>query len=72
MRIMILAAGLGKRMLPLTKDCPKPLLKIGKHALIEHHLHRLSAAGFKDIVINVSHHRQMIQDTLGDGQRLWG
>ena len=67
MRIMILAAGLGKRMLPLTKDCPKPLLKIGKHALIEHHLHRLSAAGFKDIVINVSYHRQMIQDALGDG-----
>lgn len=67
MRVMILAAGLGKRMLPLTQHCPKPLLKVGQHTLIEHHLYRLKAAGFKDIVINVSYCRQMIQDHLGDG-----
>lgn len=71
MRAMILAAGFGERMRPLTKHTPKPLLEVGGVALIEHHLRRLAAAGFDELVINVSHLGQQIIDFCGDGGA-WG
>jgi len=67
MKAMILAAGRGERMRPLTDLTPKPLLQAGEHRLIEHHLLRLAGAGFRDIVINVAWLGQQIMDTLGDG-----
>ena len=66
---MILAAGYGKRMLPLTEKLPKPLLHVKGKALIEHHLDNLAAAGFKEVVINHGHLGHMIEDTLGDGHK---
>ncbi len=69
MKAMIWAAGLGERMQPLTLKTPKPLLKIGEHALIEHHLYRLAAAGFKDVVINIHHMAEQVISQLGDGQK---
>lgn len=70
MKTMLLAAGLGARMRPLTDHTPKPLLPVGGRPLIEHHLRRLAAAGFVDIVINLAHLGQQIEDCLGDGARL--
>lgn len=54
MRAMILAAGRGSRLAPLTDTIPKPLIKVGGKALIEHHLDNLQQAGFKHVVVNVS------------------
>jgi len=68
-RAMILAAGLGERMRPLTESCPKPLLEVGGRALIEYHLSALLEAGITDIVINVSHLGDQIERRLGDGAR---
>ena len=67
MYAMILAAGRGERLRPLTDNTPKPLLEAGKQKLIEHHLYALSAAGFSDVVINIAHLGQQIIDELGDG-----
>ena len=66
---MILAAGRGERLRPLTDSTPKPLLKAGSRMLIEHHLHALSSAGISDVVINIGHLGQQIIDQLGDGSR---
>lgn len=71
MKTMILAAGLGTRMRPLTDHCPKPLLDVAGKPLIVRHIERLAAAGFRDIVINTAHLGQMIEEALGDG-RQWG
>ena len=71
MRAMILAAGRGERMRPLTDTCPKPLLKAGGKMLIERHLERLAQAGFDDIVINTAWLGEQIEQALGDGAR-WG
>jgi MurNAc alpha-1-phosphate uridylyltransferase len=68
MKAMILAAGLGKRMRPLTDTCPKPLLAVAGKPLIVHHLERLKRAGFADVVINVSYRGEQIMQALGDGQ----
>lgn len=57
---MILAAGLGTRLLPLTKGTPKPLIKVGNKALIDYHLERLAKAGFRRIVINASYLSEQI------------
>ncbi len=65
--VVLLAAGYGKRMRPLTEHTPKPLLKIGKHSLIEHHLIRLAKQGFKEIVINIAHLAEQFEPALGDG-----
>lgn len=69
MRAMILAAGLGKRMLPLTQDTPKPLLKVGGRALIKYQLARLQAAGIQQVTINHSYLGEQIEAALGDGSR---
>jgi MurNAc alpha-1-phosphate uridylyltransferase len=66
---MILAAGRGERMRPLTDTCPKPLLPVGGKPLIAWHLERLAAAGFSEVVINHAHLGALIQETLGNGQR---
>ncbi len=71
MKAMILAAGRGERMRPLTDHTPKPLLKVGGKALIVWHIERLAQAGFRDIVINHAHLGQQIEATLGNGQQ-WG
>jgi len=66
---MILAAGRGERMRPLTDHTPKPLLKAGGKTLIEHRVESLAAAGFRDLVINHAHLGVQIESTLGDGER---
>lgn len=71
MKAMILAAGRGERMRPLTNHTPKPLLVAGGKPLIVWHLERLAAAGFKDIVINHAHLGAQIEAALGNGSQ-WG
>jgi MurNAc alpha-1-phosphate uridylyltransferase len=71
MKAMILAAGRGERMRPLTDHTPKPLLPVAGKPLIQHHIERLAAAGFKQLVINHAHLGEQIEQTLGDG-RSWG
>lgn len=67
---MILAAGLGERMRPLTDHTPKPLLQAGGKPLIVWQIERLKAAGFTHLVINHAHLGQKLEDVLGDGRRL--
>lgn len=69
MQAMILAAGLGKRMQPLTDERPKPLLKVGEKTLIEHQIERLVAGGVTSVVINHFYLGSMIQSLLGNGSR---
>jgi MurNAc alpha-1-phosphate uridylyltransferase len=67
---MILAAGRGERMRPLTDHTPKPLLPVGGKSLIVWHIERLRNAGFSHIVINHAHLGQQIEDALGNGAAL--
>ena len=60
MKCMILAAGYGKRMMPLTKETPKPLLKIGNETLLDRNIKHVLSNGFDEIIINVSHHGDKI------------
>ncbi len=69
MKAMILAAGRGERMRPLTDAQPKPLLKVGGRALIEYHLLALRAIGIEEVVINHAWLGAMIEQALGDGAR---
>ncbi len=69
MKAMILAAGRGERMRPLTDHTPKPLLKVGGKPLIVWHLERLAKAGFKQVVINHAHLGEQIELALGDGSQ---
>jgi MurNAc alpha-1-phosphate uridylyltransferase len=71
MRAMILAAGRGERMRPLTDHTPKPLLEIGGIPLIVWHIEKLAHLGFKEIVINIAHLGHKIHNALGDGSE-WG
>lgn len=71
MKAMILAAGRGERMRPLTDHTPKPLLKVGGKSLIVWHLERLTKAGFKEVVINHAHLGEQIEQALGEGSQ-WG
>jgi MurNAc alpha-1-phosphate uridylyltransferase len=71
MNAMILAAGRGERMRPLTDHTPKPLLVVGGKSLIVHHIERLAAAGVREIVINHAHLGEQIESALGDGA-CWG
>lgn len=68
---MILAAGRGERMRPLTERLPKPLLEVGGHRLIEYHLASLARHGIGEVVINLSWHGDRIREALGDGSA-WG
>jgi len=69
MMAMLLAAGRGERMRPLTDVTPKPLLEIGGKSLIVWHIERLARAGITDLVINHAHLGMQIEATLGDGSR---
>lgn len=71
MKAMILAAGRGERMRPLTDSLPKPLLTVAGKPLIVHHIERLAAAGIRQLVINHAHLGEMIEAQLGDGAS-WG
>jgi len=71
MKAMILAAGRGERMRPLTDHTPKPLLRVAGKPLIIHHLEALRAAGFTDLVINTGYLGEQLPARLGDG-RQWG
>jgi N-acetyl-alpha-D-muramate 1-phosphate uridylyltransferase len=71
MRAMILAAGRGERMRPLTDHTPKPLLPVGGRPLIVWHVERLVASGVRDIVVNHAHLGEQIEQALGDGSD-WG
>ncbi|PXF63931.1 N-acetylmuramate alpha-1-phosphate uridylyltransferase MurU [Kangiella spongicola] len=71
MKAMILAAGRGERMRPLTDEHPKPLLKVDGRALIEWHIEALKDAGIKEILINTSWLGDQIPEYLGDGA-YWG
>jgi MurNAc alpha-1-phosphate uridylyltransferase len=68
-RALILAAGRGERMRPLTDSTPKPLLMAGGRMLIEWQIGQLARAGFRDLVINHSHLGARIEEALGDGRR---
>ena len=69
MKVMILAAGRGERMRPLTDHTPKPLLPVAGKAIIEHTIVQLASAGFTEIIINHAHLGQQIENYLGDGRR---
>jgi len=67
MKAMILAAGRGQRMMPLTQNTPKPMLKVAGKPLIEHHINNLKAAGIIDIVINLAWQGDKIKAYFADG-----
>lgn len=71
MKALILAAGLGERMRPLTDRTPKPLLSAGGKPLIAWHLEKLAAAGIRDVIINTSWLAAQFPQVLGDGAQ-WG
>lgn len=71
MKAMILAAGRGERMRPLTDTLPKPLLPVLGKPLIVYHLEKLAAAGVHDVIINIAYLGEKIRQALGDGSR-WG
>jgi len=68
---LILAAGRGERMRPLTDTMPKPLLRVGGKSLVAWHLERLAAAGIRRIVVNHAHLGEQLEAAVGDGSR-WG
>lgn len=67
MRAMILAAGRGERLRPITDTCPKPLVKVGGKPLIVYHLENLKKSGITDIVINLHYLGEKIESYLGNG-----
>ena len=71
MRAMILAAGRGERMRPLSDQVPKPLLEVAGKPFIVHALEKLAAAGFVEVVVNLGYRGRQIREFLGDGSR-WG
>ncbi len=70
MKAMILAAGRGERLRPLTDSVPKPLVQVGGVPLIHHAIHRLRTAGVTDLVINLGYRGAQISQALGDGRDL--
>ena len=66
MKVMILAAGYGKRLSPITDTLPKPLIKVGKMSLIDRNINYLVHSGFHEIIINVSHHAEQIINHVND------
>ncbi|MEE4203790.1 MAG: nucleotidyltransferase family protein [Halieaceae bacterium] len=71
MKVMVLAAGKGERMRPLTDATPKPLLEVGGKPLLAWHFEALASAGYRDVVVNAAYLGQQIIDFCGDGSR-WG
>lgn len=69
MKAMILAAGRGERLRPLTDTTPKPLIKVAGKSLIEYHLEKLADSGFKEVIINTAWLAEKIHQSLGDGSR---
>ena len=69
MKAMILAAGKGERMRPLTDHIPKPLLEVAGKPLIIWHLEKLAKANFEDVIINHAHLGEMIEACIGDGSK---
>ena len=69
MKAMILAAGLGTRMRPLTDYCPKPLLPLLLQPMLDHTLAQLQRYGIRDVMINLHHHAEQLAAWLGDGSR---
>jgi len=67
MKAMLLAAGRGERMRPLTDTTPKPLLRIGGQTMIERHIHALARAGITELVINHAHLGEQLVAAMGDG-----
>ena len=70
MRAMILAAGRGERMRPLTDHTPKPLLMAGGRPLIEHIILALVAGGIDEIIVNTAHLGEQVEAAIGDGASL--
>jgi MurNAc alpha-1-phosphate uridylyltransferase len=66
---MILAAGRGERMRPLTDDMPKPLLSVNGKPLIEYHIENLARVGIRDLVINLAWQGARLRSAIGDGAR---
>ena len=71
MKALLLAAGRGERMRPLTEHTPKPLLVAGGQPLIAWHLEKLAALGITDVVVNTAHLAECFAPALGNGER-WG
>src|SRR5215510_6608852 len=69
MKAMILAAGLGTRMRPLTEHCPKPLLPLLLQPMLDHTLAQLQRYGVRDVIINLHHQAEQLVQWLGDGSR---
>lgn len=69
MKVMLLAAGRGERMGALTERTPKPLLPVAGKPLLQHHIERLVAAGFSEIIINAAYLSDQIAAFIGDGSR---
>jgi MurNAc alpha-1-phosphate uridylyltransferase len=69
MKAMILAAGLGTRMRPLTDTVPKPLLQVGGKPLLQYHVEALARGGVRELVINHSRLGHLMEEALGDGSR---
>lgn len=69
MKAMILAAGLGQRMRPLTDHLPKPLLEVGGKPLLQYHLEALQVAGVENVIINLAYLGDKIRAFVGDGSR---
>ncbi|WP_455208561.1 N-acetylmuramate alpha-1-phosphate uridylyltransferase MurU [Kaarinaea lacus] len=69
MKAMILAAGRGERLRPITDNIPKPLVKVRGKSLIQYHVENLVSAGFTELVINHAWHGEQIERALGDGSR---
>ena len=69
MKAMILAAGLGTRMRPLTEHCPKPLLPLLLQPMLDHILAQLHRYGVRDVIINLHHQAEQLAQWLGDGSR---
>ncbi len=70
MDALLLAAGRGERLRPITNSLPKPLLEAGGHSLIEHRIKALVAAGITNIVVNHAHLGELIRERLEDGKTL--
>lgn len=68
MKAMILAAGKGERLRPITNRTPKPLVPVAGRALIDHHLEKLGQAGIRDVVVNLSWLGEQVREHVGDGR----